>query len=212
MPAPLPLAELIDGKWYPSIGDPSVYGWSTVIAYLWAALLCMVCARWSKRLYAGPGPKRFAAFWGVLALGLAFMAINKQLDLQQLGGVWARQLAHAQGWYEDRRTYQRGFILASGTLGIVCVVGMLVVLRHMLNKTWLAILGLGLTLAFALSRAASFHHVDQLLGVRLGGVAINWLIEWSGILLITAGALTNLLAKPTDSGTDRPPRMPISPP
>lgn len=207
-----PLAELVDGRWSPSIGDPTVYGWATVIAYLWAALLCGMCARWSKRLHPGPGRRRYAAFWGVLAIGLLFMSINKQLDLQELGGVWARQLAHAQGWYENRRAYQRGFIIGSGTLGVVCVAVMLLAMRRMLGQTWLAILGLGLSLAFVLSRAASFHHVDQLLGVRLGGVAINWLIEWSGILLISAGALTNLLAKPTDSGTDRPPRMPISPP
>lgn len=192
------LAEVVDGRWRPTISDPTVYGWATVVGYLWAVFFCALCARWSGRLCPGVGRRRFAAFWAVLGLGLAFMAVNKQLDFQGLFGVWARQLAHEQGWYEQRRAYQRQFIVAMGFGGVVVVGVMLFVMRGLLRRTWPAILGLGLLLAFALIRAASFHHVDRLLGVRFGGVALNWLLEGSGILLIIAGALLNLL-KPQDS-------------
>jgi len=213
-PFPLQLAEVVNGRWVPAISDPTVYGWATVVVYVWAAFFCGLCARWSGRLCPGVGRRRFAAFWAVLALGLVFMAINKQLDLQGLLGVWARDLAHEQGWYQERRTYQKRFILGIAAGGAVLVLFMLVAMRGLLGKVWLAVLGMGVTLAFVLIRAASFHHVDKLLGVRVGGgepaadgtaggIAINWLLEWAGILLIAVGAIRNLLAKPQDSGTPR---------
>lgn len=204
MTLPLQLTEVVNGRWVPAISDPTVYGWLTVAAYAWAAFFCALCARWAGRLCPGVGRRRFAAFWAVLALGLAFMAINKQLDLQGLLGVWARDLAHEQGWYEHRRVYQKRFIIGIAAGGSVLVLAILVMMRGLLRRTWPAVLGLGLTLGFVLIRAASFHHVDKLLGVRVGGaggVAFNWLFEWAGILLIAAGALVNLLRKPEDSGT-----------
>ena len=50
--------------------------------------------------------------WLVCALG-----VNKQLDLQTLFTQLARDLAMAQGWYEERRRYQVAFIIAIGLLG-----------------------------------------------------------------------------------------------
>lgn len=196
MDATLLLAEVVNGKWRPSIGDPTVYGWSTVVAYLWAVLLCAVCARWAGRLHAGPGQKRFFLFWAGMSAGLLMLAVNKQLDLQGIVGVWGRHLAHEQGWYEHRRLVQKRFILAIGVGGGVAVVVMLFLMRSLLRQTWLAILGVGVTLGFVLVRAASFHHVDAILGDKVGWFTMNWLMEWSGILLICIGALSNLLRRP----------------
>jgi len=50
--------------------------------------------------------------WALLALLMAFLAINKELDLQSAFTVAGRCLAKAQGWYEERRDFQRHFIFA----------------------------------------------------------------------------------------------------
>ncbi len=198
-----PLAEVVNGHWRPAISDPTVYGWVTVVAYVWAAFFCALCVRWAARLHPGPGRRRYAAFWAVLAVGLAFLAVNKQLDLQGLFGVWAKGLAKEQGWYDDRRRYQRLFIYGMAGGGAVAVGVMLVAMRGLLRQTWLAIVGVGVVGVFVLIRAASFHFVDSFLGVRIAGVATNWLLEWSGILLVTMAAVRNLLAGPP--GANSPP-------
>lgn len=197
----LQLAEVVNGHWRPAISDPTVYGWVTVVAYVWASFFCALCVRWAARLHPGPGRRRYVAFWGVLAVLLAMLAVNKQLDLQGLFGAWAKGLAKEQGWYEDRRKYQRLFIYGMAGGGAVAVLVMLAAMRGLLRQTWLAIIGVGVVGVFVLVRAASFHFVDSFLGLRIAGVATNWLLEWSGILLIGVAALRNLLASPADANS-----------
>ena len=62
--------------WKPGIGDPTVYGWLAAAAYALGALLCW---RASRR-----APARERKFWLIAMALLAFLAINKQLDLQTL--------------------------------------------------------------------------------------------------------------------------------
>jgi hypothetical protein len=50
-----------------------------------------------------------------------------------------------------------------------------------------ALLGIGFLLTFVLVRAASFHHMDALLGY--GRVRLNWVLELSGITLVAMSAL-----------------------
>ena len=63
-------------RWSPGIGDPGPVGWLTVIAYLAAA---------GFSVSLGAKHERGAlerAFWTISGVGLLFLAINKQLDLQ----------------------------------------------------------------------------------------------------------------------------------
>ena len=53
----------------------------------------------------------------------------------------------------------------------------------------LAQLGLTFIVAFVLLRAASFHHVDLILGRGLAGVTLGSLQEIAGILVVAAAAL-----------------------
>ena len=52
----------------------------------------------------------------------------------------------------------------------------------------LSTIGSLMVIAFVVIRAASFHHVDQVINFRLGGVRMNWVLELGAIAVVAAGA------------------------
>jgi hypothetical protein len=167
--------------WEPGIGDPTLYGWATVAAYAVAALCCW---RASAR-----GPARERRFWLVLAAVMAFLAINKQLDLQTLFTDIGRFEARAHGWYAQRHEYQVAFIAAVAVLALVVILTLLRRARRSSGPVRGAIVGLGLLLLFVLVRASSFHKIDWFINLRLAGLRANHLMELGGIALVTIFAL-----------------------
>ena len=188
------LSTTSDGRWQPAIGDPTLMGWVTVVAYGATALLAFVSARTLRRDRARSAIEGdLSRFWATLALFLLLLGINKQLDLQTLFTQLARDLALAQGWYEERRRYQLTFIGAVVVAGVLGTVGLAFALRRIAAQIWLALVGIGFLVSFVLVRAASFHHVDLLL--RAGHVRLNWVFELTGIGLIALAALRARLAQ-----------------
>ena len=185
------LAVTIDGRWHPGIGDPTPMGWATVAAYFGAAVLCGVFAycAWSGRI---PRWRTHVAFWGGLALGMVLLGINKQLDLQSLFTQIGRDMAKRQDWYAERHEYQRQFIVGLLIAGLATLVAAAILLAGTWRRTGLALFGLVFLIVFILIRAASFHHVDHLLGVRFAGMKMNWILELGGILCIGLAAGLNL--------------------
>jgi cation transport ATPase len=126
-------------------------------------------------------------FWGILTALLIFLGVNKQLDLQTFLTLTMRRLAIAQGWYENRRMLQAIFVAAIAAAGILSAVAMRGLMRRH-SELRLPVVGFVLLLAFVVIRAASFHHVDQLINFRLGGLKMNWLLEIGAIALVAYGA------------------------
>jgi len=172
-------ATASDGRWHPGIGDPTVVGWITVLAYFATCWLCLSCAR----------HLRPAVFWWAVTTALLALGINKQLDLQTWFTEVGRDLAKQDGWYGQRHEIQVAFI------GIMAAVFALLaaVVAWALQGHWRAYLrvwgGMTLLLFFIVVRAASFHHVDQLLMSDIGGLRMNWVFELGGLALIASGAL-----------------------
>jgi hypothetical protein len=177
--------QIDDGRWHPGIGDPTLIGWFTVLAYGLAALLCY-----------GSG-KRFAntpkgRFWWGLALVMLALGINKQLDLQSWFTELGRDLALQYGWYGQRRLVQ---ILFIATLLVSAILAWLFLLKQWSNwdkYSRNATYGLVLLIVFVIARATSFHHVDILLGLNLGGLSINGILELSGIGTIAWAAASRM--------------------
>ena len=91
-----------------------------------------------------------------------------------------------QGWYDDRRRYQFAFVVAIASGGVLGVGAMAWVWRRVLDRVWIAALGLGWMTSFVVIRAASFHHVETFLrGLTEAG---NMAFEISGIAIVAAGA------------------------
>ncbi|EKE43154.1 isopropylmalate isomerase large subunit [Oceaniovalibus guishaninsula JLT2003] len=181
-----PLIDCAFTSWSPGIGDPNLAGWAIVGAYLGAAFL-------SLRLAIGrDGHTAERIFWAVAGVGLLFLAVNKQLDLQSFLTAVGRCAAKQQGWYDMRRAVQAGFI---GVLIATTLVGggaVLWALRHTARRTGIALLGLVWITAFVLVRAVGFHHFDRLIGLRLAGFRLNWAFELSGIAIFALGCLLAL--------------------
>jgi hypothetical protein len=184
-------------RWHPGIGDPTLVGWLTVGAHGLAVVACgraAVTARDAERCFAGVDPaqardrRSMKHLWVSIGLAMVLLGINKQLDLQTLVVQYVRQRAYVDGWYGDRRRYQMDFIVATTIAGIVAVTGLSVLLRRVLRRVFLAIVGVGLLVLFVLVRASSLHDVDRALSLG-GGVRVNSIFELSGIGLIIVAAI-----------------------
>jgi len=162
-------------------------GWLTVVAYGLAAAACGLAARRAGPVRGPAGARRNA--WILMTALMAFLCLNKQLDLQSLATDLGRVLARTQGWYDERRAFQKGLVIS--TLAVASIAAGLVIIRfwrfwrnHRLLLAGIAFLG-----TFVVVRAISFHHVDVLLRTRVAGVKMNWFLELTGIALIGLAAL-----------------------
>lgn len=170
-------------EWMPQIGDPSFLGWFTVACYFLVSLLC---------LRAADKDATAKNLWRMLGLALAFLGINKQMDLQSLLTQIGRDFARSGHWYDQRREFQQIFV---GVMAFVSVLGAMAAILFFGNRSRafrVAAIGFVLLAAFVCIRAASFHHVDGFLKLSFLGARFNWIIELGGIALIgfaAAGAI-----------------------
>jgi hypothetical protein len=179
------MATSAEGRWSPGIGDPTVMGWVTVVAYFTALVLCVLCA-------ARESEGRQRRFWQIMAVLMLLLGINKQLDLQTWFTQTGRDLAMSQGWYGQRRIVQVAFISALALGGLVSQIWLYRALRDLGSEVRWAALGLVFLTVFVIIRATSFHHVDVLLHITLGEMRINWILELGGIGCIAAAAAARL--------------------
>ncbi|WP_103332313.1 isopropylmalate isomerase [Pseudotabrizicola formosa] len=187
----VPLLRLcVSTRWSPTIGDPTLWGWLTVAVYGVCALLalCVVIRRRG-------GSRRAQLFWTVLCLTMVFLAINKQLDLQSGLTAIGRCLAQQQGWYENRRSVQRGVIGALLLAILMVLTAGLYLMRRDLRRNGLALLGLIVVAGYVAFRAVGFHHFDEIITLRVRDVRFNVIFELTGLVMITLNALVLLLRR-----------------
>jgi len=180
--------EYLMGHWSPRIGDPSFMGWFTVASYFACAIVSLMLGSSRHRV-----DRRTFLFWVTIGLLMILLGINKQLDLQSLFTEIGRQIFRGQGWMEHRRIVQFWFIVAFGASALT---GFLVFVRingDLFRRFKLAFIGLLFLLCFIVIRAAGFHHFDVMLGFRLFGARMNWVLELTGIYLIFIAAFREIL-------------------
>ena len=167
--------------WSPQIGDPTLWGWLTVVNYFGAFFFASCATRvdW-----------RHANFWIFVSLAMMALGINKQLDLQGLLTAVGREVAFQHDWYNDRRIFQKWFIelIAAGAMAILAV--LIFTGRKAGKPVLLATAGITLTTSFVIARAASFHHMDELLSLTFVALKMNHILENTGIVLVMAGAIS----------------------
>ncbi len=171
-------------SWRSSIANADFADWITVAAYLGTAFL----ARRAALRAAGhnSGPER--RFWRATSVLLVFLAVNELLDLQTLLTIIGRAHAKAYGWYGDHRPVQFAFVIGLAAFALIAGTALLWWLRRAHGAVRLALAGLGFLGLFILMRAASFHHLDELLG--RGSRLFPWgsIQEMAGIVIIAAAA------------------------
>ncbi|MFK8004040.1 MAG: hypothetical protein AB8H86_31030 [Polyangiales bacterium] len=165
------------------IGDPTVLGWSVTVAYLLTFLLLTANALKAR---SRNEPFSFWAFSSVIILALG---VNKQLDLQTWFGASAKTWVQAQGLYEHRRTLQLAFVVTLAVGGLI----VLWLLRRWIVRSGkryrLVALGLAVSGVFVVTRAASIHVLDRLLGSADLTEALAATLEISALALMIFGAI-----------------------
>ena len=173
-------------NWSPRIGDPTPIGWLTVVLYLAAAYALWCVVRRLRTTGDDAGSEKLV--WSIFAILFIALGINKQLDLQSAFTEIGRVIASAQGWYDQRWIVQVYFVgLVTGCAATAAVV-LLVLLRRAPLPALLALLGTAFVLTFVVVRAASFHHVDVLIGRKVLGLRWNWILEIGGIMIVLLAA------------------------
>lgn len=171
-------------QWQSSIAEADMADWVTVAAYLLAAVLALKAARLSRIRRE----VRERLFWQITGVLLVFLGINELLDLQTLLTSAGREYAKANGWYGQHRPVQYAFVIALGAAAVLAGIAMLWLTRRTHIAVRLALAGLVFIGLFVLLRAASFHHLDDLLGRGAPSFNYGSIQEMAGILIVAAGA------------------------
>lgn len=177
-------------SWQIGIGDPGVMGWVIVAVYALTGLFAVFIAL--RGAFPHRSRKRERFFWCLLGLILLALAVNKQLDLQSLLTAGARCVAQLQGWYQQRRIVQVGFIVILIALMLLLALILWGILRGTLRRTGLPLLGLIILLGFVAIRAVGFHQMDTLINIRVQNIRLNWILELTGPLMILIGGAWSL--------------------
>lgn len=179
--------------WQPHIGDPTLFGWLTVLVYLLAAVVCLVCAWRADEIFEDDPIWQHRLIWGMMAVGLLFLGINKQLDLQSWFTAVIKAIAWEKGLYELGRRAQIYFI-AGMALSSLIIFGVIAwTFRHVWRHYWLLLLGLVFIARFVITRAAGFYGVSlPRLSQITGGFQITWMLEIAGALVIALAAYLNI--------------------
>ncbi|WP_194954732.1 hypothetical protein [Sphingopyxis solisilvae] len=171
-------------SWRSSIANADFADWITVAAYLGTALLARRASLHAAARNSGPERR----FWRSTSVLLVFLAVNELLDLQTLLTIAGRAHAKAYGWYGAHRPVQFAFVVGLAAFAMIAGATLLWWLRRAHRAVRLAFVGLGFVGLFILMRAASFHHLDELLG--RGNPIFPWgsIQEMAGIMIIAAAA------------------------
>ncbi|WP_310498859.1 hypothetical protein [Sandarakinorhabdus sp.] len=165
--------------------DAGTLPWVAVAGYVAGAALC----GWQRGCESGRAPPRERLFWTLAALAMLALGINKQLDLQTALTAFGRQWARSGGWYEQRRAFQAGLVMAAVVAAVIAAGALGWLVRGLRAGVIVALAGLCLLGLFVLIRAASFHHIDVALRTAVLGLKLHAVLELAGIAVVIAGAL-----------------------
>ena len=163
-----------------AVADADAADWITVFAYLVAAGLSRRAAHWAYLRRE----TRARLFWNCSSAAMLFLGINELLDLQTLLTAVGKMAAQSQGWYEGRRPIQFAFIIALAVLALAASITTFVFVKDMTKPVKLAVAGYIFIGVFILFRAASFHHMDELLGSGYQAFNLGSIQEMAGIVVV----------------------------
>jgi hypothetical protein len=148
--------------------------------YAAAALACLYAGRTHVQA-AGHWPRKLAtpaSFWLSLSAVLFVLSLAKLFELQHLVGVYVRDVAREDGFYDVRRAYQRFAIYVVVGICLVTFIGGLCLWARRWFVLAVPLSVIVVLLGFVTIRAISLHDVDTLLyRSRILGADVGALIE-----------------------------------
>ena len=187
------IAEVVGNRWQPGIGDPTLLGWLTVVAYALTCGLCVLAFRAAEARARSAGGEEL--LWASLSVMMLALGINKQLDLQTWVTQVGRDFVTGWGLYAWHQVYQAMFILVVAVGGLAAVG---VLWRLAIDRRWplTPLAGATFLAVYVVIRAASFHHIDQILNLDIPGARLSSVIEVAGIAIIAVSAAQALRPHP----------------
>ncbi|MCC6694585.1 MAG: hypothetical protein IT365_03040 [Candidatus Hydrogenedentes bacterium] len=180
---------IVNGVWQPGIGDPTFMGWAITIGYLASAVSCAAVAIRDALRQPRPATRHTWRFWVILSAMLLLLGLNKQLDLQTWLWLAGRSIAREQGWYEQRRWVQVAFTAGIAISGIVLLAALFKFSYLGHGRYLVALTGVTFLVCFIVIRTISIENVDRFLGIPVGPMNVNRLLEAAGIVLVLAASL-----------------------
>ena len=191
----LAFSATIDGRWQLGIGDPTIFGWLTVVVYLAAVVRCFVKSKESK--FFGGNYR----FWLYLAALLLLLGINKQLDLHSWFAEIMRDRAQTYGWYKYRQSVLVSLISLLGFGIISSIISFRLYLANSWRNYKITWAGIIVLLMLVLIQTSSSIYADALIkqrgfgfsafGFSAFGFSISAIIEISALILIIIGTYFN---------------------
>ncbi len=180
-------------KWHFRLDNPTILGWTVVAAYIAAAACCGRAALKAR----DASQRSFAPVWWLLAAGLIFLGINKQLNLQTLMIVIGRNVSNAGDWYGARRRVQLIFSVVFAVSCLAALAWLLWRWRQFFTENRLALAGVIVLALFVVLRAATINHADRFLRIDLKDEHWAWILEIAGSLCLLIGAVRGRRASET---------------
>ncbi len=178
-----------DGRWRLGLGDPTVWGWLITLAYFGVGAMCVTAWKREDWAFLRGGRGLRPRFWLLAGAAMLALGLNKQLDLQTLATSLGRGLAKSQGWYENRRLVQGVFVAIIAVVGLGAAIVGARWLRSAWKRYWPAWVGLVYLGVFIVVRAASFHHLDDVLfKTELFERFVSRVLEAIGVGMVGWGA------------------------
>lgn len=173
--------------WTQFWGDPWVSGTIFMVAYFMAALLIL--------REVGRAECRERTLWRICGALFLFQVVNTHLDAHALIYTVGRCLAHAQGWYEDRRQVQVFAVLSLAWV-VLLILGVTAIwfFRAILGNL-LLVMGVSVALGFTVVKGINLHGFEVYYGGTYGPFRGADLIELSGIALALLAALLRLAGR-----------------
>lgn len=164
--------------------DPTFIGWLTTGAYAATATLCACAARFAPSTDA----RMSRGCWLALAVVLALLGVNSQLDVQTALTDRLRDWALRDEWYTRRGTWQMLAVLCGMFASAAGLVVGWVLVRGRSRLARLGFTGVVLVTVSILLRFTDIERADDRLGLTLPPDWSIRLLTWVGLSLISAAA------------------------
>lgn len=171
-------------RWSLSAGDPTFLGWSITVGYVIVFLLSLFVFWMGRTKPLESDPKATSWFWLFLAWLMCFLALNKQLDLQNLFTQIGRVHAAKYGWLDYKREVQAVFVFVLLSSFSLIASWFVMVNRQLIVSQKFAFIGLLFVVGYVFLKAALFYHV-----IPFGRSAWYEMIEILGLICIAISAL-----------------------
>lgn len=161
-----------------------------VVLTLLAALACAAAA-WRTLCVPNRSLMRRAdvRFWYGIVAVLLTLAAWRAWGGEAAVQAWARSTAHTGQWYNDRRFSQAIIVSLNLIAGAAAVLALLRLLGGRRGTVIVAALATVGLVGLAIMRLVSLHLTDRFLYTGIGPIRMNWVLEASFLLTVTASAV-----------------------